>query len=240
MATPHCSLDYHQFGVLKLETFADGVRKGIYDNDPPFTAPPLTAIQFDALIEAYHHKYDDYKNGGKLQKPFFTAAKAALMKGLDDTAAFVDTRPGVNDDMIRMGGYNPTKTVDSEAQIPAQPAGAIITRGGAGEMFAEVPKIDGAEYYGCIVLAGPLPGDVVLNASGQFVATHQNNPDPNPNPNPDPEPVPGTVVAVVDVNKSRKKRFIGLKTGVVYYFYFYAANATGVSLLSEVRNLSCG
>ena len=237
MSTPHCSLDYHRFGVLKLETFADKVRKGIYENDPPFTTPPLTAIQFDTLIENYHHKYDDYKNGGILKKSFFMAAKAALIKGLDDTATFVDTRPGVNEEMILMGGYTPTKTVDSEGQIPAQPAGATITRGGAGEMFAEVPKVAGADYYGCIMAAEePLPPTVALNASGQLIVMGQKGDDSAKAL----QPGDLFVAYIFDLTKSRKKRFIGLKTGTLYYFYFYAANATGVSILSEVRSLTCG
>ena len=235
MNTPHCSLDYHQFGVLKLETFADGVRKGIYENDPPFTGPPLSKADIEKLIENYHHTYDDYKNGGKLKKPFFITAKAALIKGLDDTATFVDNLKGLTEEIILMGGYTPTKIVDSAGHIPAQTAGAIITRGGAGEMFAEVPKVDGAEYYGCIVFAGfPMPSMITLNTAGQLVVISGNNPNPNPNPQPS-----GTV-AVFDVTKGRKKRFTGLQTGTLYYFYFYTANATGVSILSDARSLTCG
>lgn len=240
MATSHCSRNYHGFGILKLETFADGVKTGIYNNDPPFTAPPLTEVQLNTLIENYHHKYDEYKNGGKLKKPFFVLAKAALIKGLDDIAEFVDNLTGVTDEIIAMGGYTPTKTIDSEGQAPAQTAGAIIKRGGEGEMFAEVPKVDGAVYYGCIVTAGPLPAYITLNASGQLIAIKPSDVNPDPNPNPAPEPLPGTVIAVVDITKSRKKRFLGLHTGTVYYFYFYAANANGVSILSEVRSLICG
>ena len=237
MDSPHCSLDYHGFRILKFETFAAGVKTGVYSNPLIFTSPPLTEAQFQTLIENNHHSYDDYKNGGKLLKPAYLAAKALLMKGLDDTATYIDGLVGVDENMINKGGYNATKVVDSEGQVPAQPAGATITRGGEGEMFAEVPKIDGAVNYGCIAIAGqPLPAYITLNASGQFVMTSLNTPDPNPTP----DPPQGAVVAVMDVSKSRKKRFLGLQSGVKYYFYFYASNATGVSILSEVRSMICG
>lgn len=237
MATPHCSLKYHEFGVLKLETFADGVRKGIYENDPPFTAPPLTEAQLTQLIENYHHRYDDYKNGGKLKKPAYLTAKAALIKGLDDTATFVDALPGVDENMITLAGYTPTKTTDSDAQVPATPGGAVISRGAAGELFAEVPKVDGADYYGCLVFARmPMPAQIAFNAAGQLVVTAGDTPEPNPNPTPEPH----GQFAFFDVTKARKKRFTGLQSGVTYYFYFYAANTAGVSLLSEGRSLICG
>lgn len=238
MNTEHCSLDYHRFGILKLETFAAGVKTGVYSNPTEFATPPITEAQLQTLIENHHHRYEDYKNGGKLLKPAYLAAKAALMGGLDSIATYIDDLPGVDENLIMLGGFNPTKLVDSEGQVPAQPEGATIARGGEGEMFAEVPKIDGAVSYGCIAIAGqPLPAYITLNASGKFVLTSFHEP---PNPNPTPDPPQGAVMAVADVSKSRKKRFIGLQSGVRYYFYFYASNATGVSILSEVRSMICG
>ena len=139
--------------------------------------------------------------------------------------------------MIRLGGYTPTKPIASDAQVPAQTAGAIITRGGAGEMFAEVPKVDGAIYYGCILVAGkPLPDAITLNANGQLVVVDNKTPEPPT----EAKAASSSIIIVFDITKSRKKRFVGLQTGTLYYFYFYAANAAGVSILSEERSLTCG
>lgn len=239
------SRSYHETKVDELDVFAEGVNQGTNGNNPPFGAPnpvpPVTDTQFLALIATYVNARAAYRNGGSAQKTAFDNAWEALMEALDSTADYVDDIADGDSGTIVLAGFVATKGTQSEGHAPAQTAGAIITRGGAGELFAEVPKVDGAVYYGCIVIAGgPMPASVTLNASGQLVATAQNNPNPNPNPDPTPEPAPGSIIAMVDVTKSRKKRFLGLHTGTVYYFYFYAANANGVSILSEVRSLSCG
>ena len=213
MEQPHCSMNFHRFTIPNLEIFAGGVKTGIYTNDPPFTSPPLTEAAFDTLIENYHHTYEEYKNGGKLKKPFFTAAKAALIAGLDSTAEFVDNLPGVDDSIIQMGGFTPVKTVDSASVIPAQPVISKLVRGESYQVIAECNLVDGAEYYGCIMVeAGPVVNIELTNGKLIF------------------ENMPQTFG--IDINKERKKIFNNLQAGVTYTVYYYAGNTAGVSNLS--------
>jgi hypothetical protein len=232
MEIPHCSVNYHNFGFSKLLDFSGGVKLKIYANDPPFTSPPLTEMQLNTLIENFHLAHTTYKNQGKLFKAEFIAAKNALLAGLDSIAAFIEGLTGVDEEMISLGGYTPTKTTDSEATIPDQTAIPELERGGAGEIFAHVPPVEGAEDYGCFAFANqPMPAAFTF-MNGQIVIRPDNSPTP-----PGPQPGPLDPVFIHDVSKSRFKHFQGLKPGVTYYFYFYAVNAAGVSILSAVRSM---
>ena len=73
-------------------------------------------------------------------------------------------------------------------------------------------KVEDALYYGCIVTDTPLPLNIFnggrINVSGL------------------------TGLVCLDVNKNRRKSISGFTPGTVYYFYYYAGNAAGVSGLS--------
>ena len=90
----------------------------------------------------------------------------------------------------------------------------------------------GATFYGCILVAGqPLPDGVSLNGSGRLIARGGKAMNAL---------AQHEIFIIIDLNKSRKKHFTGLKKGVDYYFYFYAGNSAGVSQLSEKVELMCG
>ena len=122
---PHCSVDYHNFNGDKLDTKAHLVSEGIYSNDPPFTAPPFTQVDFDALVADHHDKWEAYKNGGKAQKGPYNTARTALINAMDKTGDFVDERPGVDDDMILLSGFTPTKTGGTKTLPPNPPTGIV-------------------------------------------------------------------------------------------------------------------
>ena len=228
-----CKLDYHYLSILNVPVFAGGVRTGVYTNTTEFSAPPITEAQLNTLINNYNTAYEEYKNGGKLKKPFFTEAKKALMSGLDSIANYINGLSGLTPEIIEMGGYTPTKTIDSVVNPPAIPQGAILSRGAIGQLFAEVPKVTGAETYGCIVFAGQPIMDSLTFANGQFIASQDK----------DPAAMAGkgsNVIVVIDVNKGRKKQFVNLQPGTEYFFYFYATNTGGASQLSEGRSIICG
>lgn len=142
-----------------------------------------------------------------------------------------------HEDIILISGFVPTKAGDTEPAVPAVPTFKELVRGPSHELFAECNKVTGADYYGCIMVQGqPLPSEVSMNRLGQLVGVSLQNPSP-PNPF---EPSNGSIIAAIDLNKGRRKHFVGLVKGVEYYFYFYAGNATGVSALSEAQVLMCG
>ncbi|MES2621992.1 MAG: hypothetical protein V4615_14170 [Bacteroidota bacterium] len=214
MELPRCSRNYRKFGILPLETFATGVKTGIYSNDPPFTAPPLTEAAFDLLIQTYSTRYDEYKSGGPLLKPVFNVAKTALVGGLNSLANFIDDLPALIDDTIMLGGFTPVKTTDTEAQIPTQPVLTSLKRGESNQIVAECNLIDGAEYYGCLIMVSG-PANQVEMSNGKLLLPGNMNTD-----------------IALDVTKSRRKVFNSLQPGVTYMFWFYAGNAAGVSNLS--------
>jgi hypothetical protein len=131
-----CSLSYHRFGFPELETFAHHVSVSTYSHNPPFTAPPLTQAAFDALITVYHDTYEAYKNGGANQKADFDVAYNNLITALDNLAQYVDGLPILDEDVIKLAGYTPTKTGETAAVIPPAPTGVKLAQAATGEIKA--------------------------------------------------------------------------------------------------------
>ena len=210
----HVSLNYHRIELDKLDTFGEGVSQGIFGNDPPFTAPPITQLVLDGAVTNYVDKRAAYKNGGRAQKGPFQAAKKVLMDHLDTLADYVDELADGDENIILLSGFLPTKGEDTPSTVPATPV-AMAKRGeSTGIILAECPAIPGAEYYGCIVSEGqPLSG-AVINGSGYLILENV-------------QQVFGFVLT-----KGRKKVLLNNVPGNTYYIYFYAVNAAGVSQLS--------
>jgi len=231
-----CSRSYHQLAADKLDLFAEEIRQGMATNPTVFLTPPFTDAEYEAFIENYTTARATYKTGGSAQKPAFTAAKTALMGGMDTTADYVDELADGDVEIIQKSRFKPTKTSGSNKPAPVKPGGVKLERGETGELYAECAKVEGAESYGCILIANnPLPYNAGFNAVGQFVVQGDSTPVP-PVP---PSPV-NPISVIFDMNKSRKKKFMGLAKGTTYYCYFYAVNATGVSPLSDGISLMCG
>lgn len=234
----HVSLSFHQQSPDTFDTFAVGVRDGIFGNPTEFATPPLTQSAFQTLIDDYINKRAAYKQGGKAQKGPYQTARTALMGTLDTLADYVDELADGNEDLILLSGFVPTKAGDTEPAVPAVPTVKELERGPTRELFAECNTVTGAEYYGCILVQGqPLPPAVSMNGLGQLIAVALNDDNPHPN---EYKPVNGSIVVAIDFTKGRRKHFVGLQKGVDYYFYFFAANATGVSALSEPQVVMCG
>ena len=231
---PHCSVDYHNFNGADLDTKAHLVSEGIYSNDPPFTGPPFTQIAFNALVTDHHDKYEAYKNGGAAQKGAYTTARTALITAMDTTGEFVDKLPGVDNDMILLSGFTPTKTGQTKTLPPDPPTGITLTLGVTGEMFSICDAQPGEVFFGSILAANPLPDGFAISNAGQVII-----PADKPDPNPDAK-AEGSIMFILDLNKQRKKHYTGLTKGVDYYNYYFAVNSAGVSQLSGPVVLMCG
>lgn len=227
-----CRLNFHNMRNDLLDVFAIGVRDGIYNNVIVFAMPPLAQPMFQALIDAYLNTYGAYKQGGLAQKGPFLAAKTALINGLDQFAEYVNPIANNDANIVTLAGFVPTKGSSSTVNPPGQPTGIVVKRGISGELLAECPKITTVIFYGALLIAdNPLPDNIMINEAGQIIVDGTDNPSPSPSPS------PGSSYYVLDMNKSRKKKFTGLTKGRMYYIYFYAANAGGVSPLSEGTGL---
>ena len=229
----HCSLNYHDLPLNEVENFALGVKAGYYGNNPPFDVLTLTEVAFTALITDYVNKRGAYVSGGLAQKGPFLIAKTALMDGLDFLAGEVDKKALGNKDIIILAGFVPTDTTNSSNVKPGQGT-VTIKRGIAGELIATCSLVPGAKHYGCIMVeGGQLPNFITINADGMVVVQRT---DPPQNFNGDDSKITGVWV---DLTDQRVKHFTGLKHDAIYYFYFYAVNATGVGPFSEVVSMVC-
>lgn len=233
---PHCSVDYHNFNGTDLDLKAKLVAEGIYTNDPPFTSPPYTQTAFNLLVTDHHDKYDAYKNGGQGQKGAYSTARTSLITAMDKTGDYVDERPGVDNDMILLAGFTPTKTGETKSVIPPPPGGITLSLGITGEMFSICDAITGETFYGSILVAGkPLPENFSINNAGQVIIMGDKT-----EPTTTVTEVKEGVTFILDLTKQRRKHYRGLTKGVDYYCYYFAVNSAGVSPLSGPVVLMCG
>ena len=238
MSKIKCSLSFHSAKLDTIPTVSGGVRDGIFNNPLVFVAPPFNQPDFQAIISDYQLKRDAYKQGGLAQKGPFLASKDALMKGMDTMADYVSKLAAGDANIITLSGFVPTKGTASEAPAPVKPTGVTVKHGSSGRLLVECDKQDQAIGYGCIMTVGaPLSASVVVNEAGQLLISEKGEPkaaDNTPISTSD-----GMVKGTFDLNPSRKKEFINLMPGTVYYFVFYAYNAKGVSSLSDPVNIMC-
>ncbi len=230
MVKIRCKLNYHELKTNKITIFAKGVRDGVFNNNPPFTAPTVTLAALQSVIDDYSAKYDDFKLHTASQSEV-DDARDLLMAELDLIRPYIDTVANGNATIISLAGFEPTKGNSSTVIKPIQPIGVTLERGIQDQLVAECAAIPGADSYGAVLVAEPLPSWFVINGFGQVVIQQGNNPAPAPIP--PSAPTPGSIGGILDLTKTRKKKFSNLQTGVTYYVYFWAMNAGGVSPLSD-------
>ena len=236
MRTIRCSVAYHQSKLDELPFFAGGVENGVYNDPVAFPTPPILQTAFLELIQTYANTRSIYKQGGLAQKGPFLAAKNALMEGLDLLAEYVDSIANGDANIITIAGFVPTKGVVSNTPVPVQVEGVKLVRGSVGELTAECNKQAGVISYCCIMTVGqPLPPNIIINDAGQMQINTQE-------PIPSEAALAATITSggVIDFNTNRKKTFIGLTPGIIYYFKFFGINASGVGTLSASAHIMCG
>lgn len=232
MATPKCSLSFHRISVDLLASFASNVSSNIFGNAGVFATPPVAQPVFEAQIGTYSTARNAYTNGGSNQKAPYEEAKDTLMDTLDQNAAYVDSVANGDPNVIMLAGYTPTKATGSDVPEPEQPTQVDLSRGSTGVLKAECNVQRYAESYVCLMTEGaPPPSNIMVNAAGQIVMNSGLNPDGTPTTEP--------TSLVLDLNKSRKKEFMGLTPGTTYYFVFIVINASGVGPMSDVRSIMC-
>ncbi len=197
-----CSVSYHKFYGDKMDTFAAGVLSGIYDNAGTFATPPILQAAFEVLVDNYHGAYEAYKNGGKGQKGAYIIARDNLIKGLDDTAEYVDALAGLTEGIIVLAGYTPTKTGDSQAVVPDSPGVEKIESGPKGTLIATCNTVPGAEYYGCLVTDKPILNGITMD-DGNFSLNGYD------------------AGFRLVLTKGRKKTISQLESKIEYFFYFF-------------------
>lgn len=220
-----CLLAYHLIQLDLLESFAVGVLTGIFGNPAVFTMPPIAEPMLLALINDYVDKRGKYKSRTVPRATFITS-KNALMSALDTLAAYVNTVANNDATIITLAGYQSTKGNLSPINPPGQPQQVVISRGLSGELNTDCAVLPEADSYGALLLNTELPAGFSITASGQMISDGNSAPPASPSS--------GNTFIIIDLNKTRRKKFTGLQVGTTYYVYYWAANAGGVSPLSEV------
>lgn len=211
---------YHKTALDKIGTFATGVRVGIYTHPDTFSSPPFTEQEVKDKIKVYSETRSAYA-GRRLAKANFKIDYNALIAMLDRLATYVDDTVKGDPIKISLSGFRPTRLSNSSWLPPWQPQVTVSRNSDTGELVAESNKLENAIYYGCIVFKDSAPERIIMQPGGKLEFSNKEN------------------FVLMDVSKGRKKVFRNLKPEVMYYFYFYAANANGVSALSDVKGIKC-
>lgn len=214
--------DYKKAKDDVLDLKASAVQIGLAANTTPFPSPPVGPTALGTLITTYINTSVAYKRGGLDQKPAFINAKNALLAALDQNADYVDEIADGSEELIVNAGYVPTKTSSTTKPLPDKPTVVTAVRGNAtGLILVECKAVTNAMFYGLIMSDSPdIPGFVFQNG---VVGADGTN-----------------VKMMININKSRKKSMEGLNPGTIYYFWMYAANANGISALSDTVKLMAG
>lgn len=222
-----CSLGFKRDEVERLDIFAVGVLDNIYKHSAVFPSPPITQVELQTNINNLINKRAAYKQGGMAQKGPYMSARKTLLNNLSALASYTNSVAQGNVNKILMSGFEPTKVVRTASNVPATPIGIKVENGVRGEIIVECKTIANATNYGCIMVHGqPLPDNIKMNEVGQLVMAQRIQQDEQAAQSQKPN-------MVFDLTKSKKKRFVNLQAGVMYYFYFFAVNAAGTSRLSD-------
>ena len=217
MKPQYVTLGYRQYGSNKLLSFSGGVSIGIYDNESIFIDPPFTKADFDETVTKFNGAAADYKKLGYTKLHDFDVARADLIKKLDVTGDFVNTKAAGIGSTIALGGYVPSKTTVSKSTVITTPVEGKALRGpGVMDITTEATAVknNGSMYYTTVVvLGGPLPEGAFVN--GQVRA------------------IDNAVSIFVDSSHSRKKIYTNLPTWSLAYVYYLAFNPSGPSPLGE-------
>ncbi len=172
----------------------------------------------------------DKQNSTSAQKKAKDLARAAYEKVL---RPFIQKWIYRNEDMdaadVEACGLKPRDTTHTPAVKP-EAATVKVVRGVTGELVTSCPGVEGARYYGCMMLeGGPLPEGIGISPDGKLIA-EWNKPDT-------PAAEPSVTSFQIDLTPQREKHFTGLTPGNTYYFYYYVVNTAGVSPLSAVVSM---
>lgn len=221
MSITHCTFGYHQYGTSALDTFANQVYNGIYNNPTSFVTPPIEKSGFESMQNDFSIAAADYATYGAVKKTHFTTARKKIIDALDLTADYVDSVANGDESLIILSGFMPSITTP-QGNIPLTRIEMFLVKrtGVEGEIAVEIPviKAHGSINYYCICSEGvPLVNPTMVD--GQLVMDN--------------------VAQKIryDFSKSRKKIFKNLTITSTYYFYVFASNTVSVAPISEAKNL---
>ncbi|MEC4048432.1 hypothetical protein OX284_003240 [Flavobacterium sp. SUN046] len=221
MKNRRCRLVFRTYGKFVLDTFANGVKVGVFSNPTVFVNLSVTESNFSILLSNYNIATADYDILGKTKRTTYLVAKENLIKALDQLANDVNVIAAGDASLILLAGFSPTTATNFRNDSVSKIQEVIVkTTMVSGQISVETNAIDnsGPIFYGTICSEGAplghtdfIEGQISIKADGPRI--------------------------IMDLNKSRKKIIFGCTPGAQYYVYMFAVNAVGVSPLSDPRTV---
>jgi hypothetical protein len=237
--------DYSLRPLGEMDVPAGVVHINLYQNAATFTAPPLSEVDFVALITTYSSRYSAYVDGGATAKAEFLQTEEELLNAMNSTALYVDSVAQGDRAIIILSGFVPTKETNTPKQQPTELQNVELTRGASGEILVSCDQQEGVEAYFCLLTAStPPPAWFNANEAGQVVF-EDNRAGLSPEPGPDLQPMPmmglndDTPHGILDFTKGRKKKFMNLTPGTTYWVIMFGINTAGVGPVSLAKSIVC-
>lgn len=221
MTKVRCLLTYRSLSNKNLIQFCSLVASGVYTNTSVFTAPTVPVDDFNTNLTKFSEAVAKYDNAPKIEKTNMLNARSTMLGTVDKLREYVDSTAHGDASIIILAAYTPSKAT-SEKSKPVELTNDFALKrtdiSGQAEVIIDYKGTGTPQWYFVICSTeATLPNTLVENGVLNFGA------------------LPDGVF--VDVNKSRRKLFTNLSSGVTYYFYALVANTINVSLLSDPKSL---
>ncbi len=155
----HVALDFTQLPDAGLDEFAMKIVTDLTGN-PAFPAPPVALPALKALVTGFSTALANMAQGGPASTAAKNNARDALIAGLRQEAAYVQTNHGNDMATLLSSGFNAAST--NRAQTPLdQPVISGITNGTSGQLLVTVGRDPNAACFEmrCAAIgAGGTPG----------------------------------------------------------------------------------
>ena len=208
--------DYHNTTKPLYNTLLTKVNNGVFGHPTEFLTPPLTKAAFLIKVNAYRDANNEYEAGGSDFKGDYELAKGQMINELDVVKAYVEALPSFSVILGNLSGFNVNKQGISSGLVPTAPVLRTLTRNGGGTITFYYNAIDGADYYGTILVEGDSwPANCVYTSGLLGISK-------------------GLTVGIMhNSTKQRTKIHHNLIINQQYTIFSYAGNAVGVSILSD-------
>lgn len=176
----------------------------------------------------------DKQNSTTAQKKAKDLARKAYEKVLRPfIQKWIYRNEAMDESDVEECGLKPRDTTHTPAAKPATPV-VKVKRAETTELVSSCAGVQGAKGYNCIVTENaPLPDAIQINEQGRIIFPTRQDAEKSM------EPGAELGLVILDLTTQRVKKFSGLKPGTTYYFYYYAINASGVSMLSAPVSIVC-
>ncbi len=207
--------DYPYMDKPTFAKFLTGISNGLYAYVLIFLLPPVTKVNFLEAVEKYNKASSDYISGGKGMKGPLITARNIILGMLDSLHSYLNLLPNLSSEMAQLSGFHENNVITGGITTLEVAHFYRTQRMATGVQKIEYHKVEGANYYGILLIEANLLPEGTSFINGVLILPAGTNP-----------------TIIFDVSQQRVKTFTNLKVNTEYNAYAFSGNSNGVSALS--------